>query len=184
MPEKLLIRCEVNGRAVEAAVRPHDVLLDVLRQDLGLVGTKRGCDQGSCGCCTVHLDGKPVLACLTLAAWADGAKVATIEGVAGSTEAHPLQAAFESCGATQCGYCTPGFIMAAKGLLDRNPDPDEATVKECLSGNQCRCTGYLPIVEAVRLASAQLRSKDMPHDDRPAESPAVQSDREARPASR
>lgn len=184
MPEKQLVRFEVNGRRIEAAVRPHDVLLDVLRDDLGLIGTKRGCDQGSCGCCTVHLDGKPVLSCLMLAMWADGAKLTTIEGVAGDREAHPLQAAFESCGATQCGYCTPGFIMAAKGLLDRCSNPDDATIKEHLSGNQCRCTGYLPIIEAVRLASEQLRQKDMPHDDRRTEPAEVPADREARPASR
>ncbi|HYC77254.1 MAG TPA: (2Fe-2S)-binding protein [Planctomycetota bacterium] len=183
-PAKRLLRCEVDGRPVEVAVRPHDVLLDVLRNDLGKVGTKRGCDQGSCGCCTVHIDGKPTLSCLTLALWADGTKVTTVEGVAGKGEAHPLQAAFESCGATQCGYCTPGFIMAAKGLLDRHAHPDEATIKEHLSGNLCRCTGYLQIVEAVRLASEQLSSKDTPHDDRREEPAHVQPGRQAGPAGR
>jgi aerobic carbon-monoxide dehydrogenase small subunit len=184
LPAKQVIKFEVNGRPIEAAVRPHDVLLDVLRNDLGLMGTKRGCDQGSCGCCTVHLDGRPVLSCLTLAMWAEGRKVSTIEGLAGDGEAHPLQSAFETCGATQCGYCTPGFIMAAKGLLDRVSEPDEATIKEHLSGNQCRCTGYRQIIEAVQLASEELRRKDKPHDDRRTEPAEVPADREVRPAGR
>ena len=122
-PEKHLIALNVNGRPHEVAVRPHDILLDVLRNDLRLIGTKRGCDQGSCGCCTVHIDGRPTLSCLTLAKWAEGHKVATIESVAGAKEMHPLQSAFVNCGATQCGFCTPGFIMSAKALLDRNCDP-------------------------------------------------------------
>jgi carbon-monoxide dehydrogenase small subunit len=160
---------------VEVAVRPHDVLLDVLRNDLSFIGTKRGCDQGSCGCCTVHVDGRPTLACLTLARWAAGREITTIEGVAGTTEGHPLQTAFESCGATQCGYCTPGFIMSAKGLLDRCPEPDVETIKEHISGNVCRCTGYLQIIEAVQLAAGELRAKERPHDDRA----AVEHHREA-----
>jgi carbon-monoxide dehydrogenase small subunit len=172
---KSVMRLSVNGKAVEVAVRPHDVLLDVLRNDLGFIGTKRGCDQGSCGCCTVHVDGRPTLACLTLARWANGREVTTIEGVAGNSEAHPLQAAFESCGATQCGYCTPGFIMAAKGLLDRCDNPDPEMIKEHISGNICRCTGYLQIIEAVQLAADELRAKERPHDDRA----AVEHHREA-----
>jgi aerobic-type carbon monoxide dehydrogenase small subunit (CoxS/CutS family) len=165
---KSLIHLDVNGKAITTAVRPHDVLLDVLRNDLGYIGTKRGCDQGSCGCCTVHVDGRPTLACLTLARWADGRKVTTIEGVAGTREAHPLQAAFESCGATQCGYCTPGFIMSAKALIEKCPQPDVAAIKEHISGNICRCTGYLQIIEAVQLAADQIAAKERPHDDRAA----------------
>lgn len=165
MAGKSIIKLEVNGRSIETAVRPNDVLLDVLRNDLGFIGTKRGCDQGSCGCCTVHVDGRPTLACLTLARWAAGKKITTIEGVAGTSEGHPLQVAFESCGATQCGYCTPGFIMSAKGLLDRCPEPDEATIKEHISGNICRCTGYLQIIEAVQLAASELREKELPRND-------------------
>jgi aerobic carbon-monoxide dehydrogenase small subunit len=177
-PSKEVIKFEVNGRAVEVAVRPYDVLLDVLRNELDLIGTKRGCDQGSCGCCAVHIEGRPVLACLTLAKWAAGKKVTTIEGLA-NPEPHPLQTAFETCGATQCGFCTPGFIMSAKALLDRNAEPDEATIKEHISGNVCRCTGYIQIVEAVQKASEELLEKDRPHD-----ASVVERDREAHPAGR
>ncbi len=180
MPEKSVITLDVNGRKHEVAVRPHDILLDVLRNDLGYIGTKRGCDQGSCGCCTVHIDGRPTLACLTLAHWAVGHAITTIEGVAGTTDSHPLQAAFENCGATQCGYCTPGFIMSAKGLLDRCSEPDDETIKEHISGNVCRCTGYLQIIEAVRLASDQLKAKERPHDDHA----RVEHHRETSPAGR
>ena len=165
MPKKVPTVLQVNGRAYEIAVRPHDVLLDVLRNDLSLIGTKRGCDQGSCGCCTVQIDGRPVLSCLTLALWAEGRQVTTIESLAGTADAHPLQAAFENCGATQCGYCTPGFIMAAKGLLDRCSDPDEATIKEHISGNVCRCTGLNQIVEAIQKAAVEIKAKELPHDE-------------------
>jgi aerobic carbon-monoxide dehydrogenase small subunit len=181
---KPVLRFDVNGRKVEIAAAPHDVLLDVLRDGLGLIGTKRGCDQGSCGCCAVEIDGEPVLSCLTLAAFADGRKVATIEGLAGDKELHPLQEAFESCGATQCGYCTPGFIMTARGLLDRETPPDDACVKERLSGNLCRCTGYLQIVEAVRLAAEQTHRKAKPDDDRRDAPDEVPTRRETDSASR
>jgi carbon-monoxide dehydrogenase small subunit len=141
---KLPVTMLVNGEAVDLAVASHRTLLEVLREDLGLTGTKHGCELGECGACAVLLDGRPVLSCLTLAAECGGAEVTTIEGID-----HPLQDAFADCGATQCGYCTPGFIVAAKGLLDENPHPTREEIGEALSGNLCRCTGYVSILDAV-----------------------------------
>ncbi len=148
----------VNGARHELAVRPYDVLLDVLRETLHLTGTRRGCDMGTCGCCTVILDGRPVLSCLTLALEAEGRECRTIESVAGSEGLHPVQEEFVTRGASQCGFCTPGFIMSAVALLERNPDPDDDAIRDAISGNICRCTGYLSIVEAIREAAGRLRA--------------------------
>ncbi|MDZ7265965.1 MAG: (2Fe-2S)-binding protein [candidate division KSB1 bacterium] len=149
MPTRELITLRVNGSTHELAVRPYDVLLDVLRENLNLTGTKRGCDMGTCGCCTVHLDGEPRLACLTLAMEAVGREVRTIEGLKDKGLLHPLQRAFAEYGGSQCGFCTPGFIMTAAALLAVNPHPTREEIKEAISGNLCRCTGYVKIVDAI-----------------------------------
>jgi len=153
-PEKTTIRLRVNGDDVEVAFAPHKTLLEVLREDLGLTGTKHGCELGECGCCTVLVDGQPVLSCLALGVALDGHEVGTIEGVADGTKLHPLQAAFSDLGAGQCGYCTSGMILSAKALLDQVPRPSREQIKDALAGNICRCTGYLKIFEAVELAAA------------------------------
>jgi carbon-monoxide dehydrogenase small subunit len=155
--EREVTTLSVNGAARRVAVRPYDVLLDVLRDQLNLTGTRRGCDMGTCGCCTVLMDGRPVLSCLTLALEAEGRQVRTIEGVATGEGLHPIQEMFVQEGASQCGFCTPGFIMTAVSLLERHPDPTEDEVREAISGNMCRCTGYLPIIEAIRKAGRLLR---------------------------
>ena len=147
----------VNGAPRPATVRPYDVLLDVLREELGLTGTKRGCDMGTCGCCTVHLDGRPRLACLTLALDCAGKSITTVEGLRPEGRLDPVQRLFAEAGGSQCGFCTPGFIMTARALLDGNPDPTEAEIREAISGNVCRCTGYVKIIEAIRRAAAAER---------------------------
>jgi 4-hydroxybenzoyl-CoA reductase subunit gamma len=151
--DKRLVRITVNGRVRDSAVADHALLIDVLRDDLGLTGTKRGCDGGECGACTVLIDGKPRLACITLAARCDGAHVQTIESLAEDGRMSRLQRAFHEKLGTQCGFCTPGMIMAAEALLQRNPAPDEAQIRAALSGNLCRCTGYVKIIEAVQAAA-------------------------------
>jgi len=143
----------VNGDRVRLAVPPRRSLLEVLRYDLGLTGTKQGCDKGDCGACTVLLDGVPTLSCLTLALEAEGARVETIESLARGTQLHPLQEAFVNRGAAQCGFCTPGMLMSAKALLDRGGPLDREAVRQGLSGNLCRCTGYVKILEAVEDAA-------------------------------
>jgi 4-hydroxybenzoyl-CoA reductase subunit gamma len=153
MPKRLL-RLSVNGRQREEAVADHTLLLDFLREDLGLTGTKRGCDGGECGACTVLIDGAPRLACLTLAARCEGQSVETIEALAANGRMNRLQQAFHEKLGTQCGFCTPGMIMAAEALLRRNSQPSEAQIQEALSGNLCRCTGYVKIIEAVQAAGA------------------------------
>ena len=151
---------DVNGDRVELAAPSHWSLLEVLRYRLGLTGSKQGCDKGDCGACTVLVDGKPVLACLTLAALCPGKRITTIEGLmpahlrAGGTGPDPVQAAFDRCGALQCGFCQPGMMLSARALLDRNPCPTRAQIREALAGNLCRCTGYTQIFEAVELAIA------------------------------
>jgi aerobic-type carbon monoxide dehydrogenase small subunit (CoxS/CutS family) len=155
-PEKATIRLSVNGEPVEVAFAPHKTLLEVLREDLGLTGTKHGCELGECGCCTVLVDGRPVLSCLALGVALDGHEVGTIEGMAEGTKLHPLQAAFADLGAAQCGYCTPGMLLTAKALLEEIPRPSRHQIKAALAGNICRCTGYIKIYEAVELAAAWL----------------------------
>jgi aerobic carbon-monoxide dehydrogenase small subunit len=149
---KQLITLFVNNKEYEIAVAPNKTLTQVLREDLNLLGTKEGCGIGDCGACTVILDGRPVNSCLVLAAQANGSQVSTIEGVAEGQTLHPLQQAFVDLGAIQCGFCTPGMVLSAKSLLEKNPDPTELEVREALSGNLCRCTGYQKIVEAVQAA--------------------------------
>ncbi|MFZ5633492.1 MAG: (2Fe-2S)-binding protein [Bacillota bacterium] len=149
-------KATVNGLPVDITVGPHRRLLDILREDLGLTGTKEGCGEGECGACTVLLNGRPVNACLVLAPEAGGAEIVTIEGVAGKDSLHPIQEAFLEAGAVQCGYCTPGMVLTAKALLDKNANPNDRDIKVAISGNLCRCTGYIKIVEAVRLAAKKL----------------------------
>lgn len=159
MPAELPIRAIVNDTAVSVAVPAHRMLSSFLREDLGLTGTKESCALEICGTCTVLVDGEPVSSCSMLAADIDGRDVLTVEGLSGTSdgELHPLQRAFIERSAMQCGYCTPGFLMTATALLRRNPDPDEATILHELHGNICRCTGYLPIVEAVQDAARVIR---------------------------
>lgn len=155
MPKRLL-RLTVNGRSREDAVADHTLLIDYLRDDLGLTGTKRGCDGGECGACTVLIDGEPRLACITLAVRCEAAEIETIEALAASGRMSPLQQAFHEKLGTQCGFCTPGMIMAAEALLRRNPQPSEAQIRDALSGNLCRCTGYVKIIEAVQAAAGAV----------------------------
>ncbi len=157
---KVNISICVNGRWHELAVDPWERLVDVLRNRLGLTGTKVGCGEGECGACTVNLDGKAVLSCLTLAARADGKQIVTIEGLQEGPELHPLQEAFVSEFAVQCGYCAPGMIMAANALLRSEPDPTESVVRENLANNLCRCTGYDNPVKAILKAARLIRGGD------------------------
>lgn len=149
---KQSVRFKVNGMEEEVFVAPWKSLADVLREELGLLGVKIGCNEGQCGSCTVLLDGKAVKSCLVLAPQTEGKEILTIEGLAGKEGLHPLQESFIEHFAVQCGYCIPGMIMAAKAILEENPDPTEAEVRELLHGNLCRCTGYVKIIEAVLAA--------------------------------
>ena len=150
------IELTVNGERLEADVWAGESLLYVLRERLGLPGSKNACEQGECGSCSVLLDGRLVCACLVLAAQADGHELVTVEGLAEDGELHPVQAAFAETGAVQCGFCTPGFVVATADLLARSPNPTEDEIREALSGNLCRCTGYAKIFDAVRMAAAAL----------------------------
>ena len=150
----------LNGEAVEVAFAPHKTLLEVLREDLGLTGTKHGCELGECGTCAVSVDGRPVLSCLYLGLECEGRRVETVEGMATAAGLHPLQKAFADLGAAQCGYCTPGFLLTAKALLETNPRPTQREIREALAGNLCRCTGYVKIFEAVELAAAWMRGEE------------------------
>ena len=154
---KKVITMNVNGREYEIAVAPNRTLTQALREELGLLGTKEGCGIGDCGACTVILDGRPVNSCLVLAVQANGSQVMTIEGVAEDQNLHPVQQAFVDHGAIQCGFCTPGMVLSAKSLLERNPHPTELEVREAISGNLCRCTGYQKIVEAVQDAAQTMK---------------------------
>ncbi|MCH7680425.1 (2Fe-2S)-binding protein [candidate division KSB1 bacterium] len=154
-----IIKLNINGSTHETAIREYDVLLDVVRENLNLTGTKRGCDMGTCGCCNVLIDGRARLSCLTMAMECIGKKIVTIEGLK-SPIVHPLQRAFAESGGSQCGFCTQGFIMTAKALLDENPDPKREEIEEAISGNMCRCTGYIKIVDAIEnVAKLQKNGK-------------------------
>ena len=157
---KMPLNIKVNGEDYHLEIRPTKTLLDVLREDLELTGTKKGCGTGECGSCTVLLDGQPVKSCLILALQVEGREVITIEGI-GKDAPHPLQIAFVEKGAVQCGFCTPGMIMTAKALLDTNPDPSDEEIKEAISGNLCRCTGYNKIIEAIRDCARSRKSKNL-----------------------
>ena len=148
----------VNGEAVEVSFAPYKTLLELLREDLGLTGTKHGCELGECGACAVLIDGEPQLSCLVLALECAGRAVETVEGMAQGAELHPLQAAFADLGAAQCGYCTPGILMTAKALLEREPNPSRERIREAISGNLCRCTGYQQIYEAIEEAAKRLEA--------------------------
>ena|SRR3990172_4499666 len=147
---KKLIKLKINGDHYEVAVEPLKSLVGVIREDIGLTGTKEGCGRGDCGACTVLLEGKAVNSCLVLAVEAQGKNIITIEGIAINGELHPVQKALIENGAVQCGFCTPGIVMTAKALLDENPSPSEEEIRDYLSGNICRCTGYVKIVQAIK----------------------------------
>lgn len=155
---KVNISLKVNGDVYEVAVDPWRTLVEVLRDDLNLTGTKVGCQTGDCGACTIIMDGRTVSSCLTLAVEAGGREITTIEGLAHGEELHPLQQAFVDHGAVQCGYCSPGMIMSGKYLLDKNPDPTEEDIRRGLSGNLCRCTGYNRIVEAIDVTAKKMKT--------------------------
>ena len=162
--KRVALTLRVNREEHSLLFAPYKTLLEVLREDLGLTGTKHGCELGECGACAVLVDGEPRLSCLTLALECEGRSVETIEGLAESwksgPELHPLQAAFADFGGSQCGYCTPGVIMTAKALLERNPSPTRQEIKEATAGNLCRCTGYQQIVDAIEDAAAKLRAEN------------------------
>jgi len=158
---KSFIQLTVNGQSVDAAVEPNRTLLQFLREDLGLTGTKHGCGLGDCGACTVILDGQAVNSCLVLAIHANGREVLTIEGLAEDGKLHPIQQAFVDKGSIQCGFCTPGMILSAKALLDANPKPTEQEIRMAISGNLCRCTGYQKIVEAIGEAAKIIQGMEV-----------------------
>ena len=155
--ERVAVKLTVNGKPFEATVEARRTLADFLREDLHLTGTHVGCEHGVCGACTVLVDGQLARSCLTFAAQADGAEVRTVEGLADGETLHPIQAAFKRHHALQCGFCTPGFLISALALLEEKPDPSEAEIREWLSGNICRCTGYQFIIDAVQAAAQELR---------------------------
>jgi aerobic-type carbon monoxide dehydrogenase small subunit (CoxS/CutS family) len=159
-PKNLHLALRVNGETQDVSFAPYKTLLEVLREDLNLTGTKHGCELGECGACTVLVDGEPVLSCLLLALECEGRSIETIENLAKGTALHPLQAAFADHGGSQCGYCTSGMIMTAKALLEREPSPSRERIKEAIAGNICRCTGYNQIVEAIEQAAIELRSEE------------------------
>jgi aerobic-type carbon monoxide dehydrogenase small subunit (CoxS/CutS family) len=153
---KVRVALNVNGESREALVPVHKTLLEVLREDLGLTGTKHGCELGECGTCTVLIDGEPVLSCLALPVDSEGCRITTVEGMAEGGQLHPLQQAFAELGAAQCGHCTPGILLTATALLTERPSPTRDQVKEALAGNLCRCTGYTKILDAVELAALRM----------------------------
>ena len=151
------LRFTVNGEPQAVSFAPYKTLLEVLREDLGLTGTKHGCELGECGACAVLVDGAPLLSCLELALECEGRAVETVEGLQQGDRLHPLQAAFADLGGAQCGYCTPGILMTAKALLDQEPNPSRERIREAISGNLCRCTGYLQIYESIEEAAKRMR---------------------------
>jgi len=155
----IAITLNINGKDYSLDVKPNEILLNVLRDRLGLMGTKYGCGIGECGACTVLLEGRAILSCQTLAFTVDGKKITTIEGLEQDGELHPLQQAFIDEGAVQCGYCTPGMILSAKALLDVQPDPSNQEIKQAIRGNLCRCTGYTNIVRAIKTASVTIKNR-------------------------
>src|SRR5213075_558532 len=161
MKQKAHIKFVLNGEETEVAFAPHKTLLEVLREDLNLTGTKHGCELGECGTCTVLVNGRSILSCLMLGLDAEDRNVLTIEGMAEGATLHPLQDTFADTGAAQCGYCSPGFLLAAKELLEKSPKPSRDEIREALSGNLCRCTGYIKIYEAVELAAARMRGEEL-----------------------
>ena len=150
------IKVNINGNPYDLNVQPNTLLLDLLRNELGLTGTKRGCETGECGACTVILDGVTVNSCMVLAVETNGKNVTTIEGLENNGQLHPLQESFMEEGASQCGFCTPGMILSAKALLDKNPNPTEEEIRMAISGNLCRCTGYTKIVKAIKAAAQKM----------------------------
>lgn len=156
-PANVHLNLNVNGEETMVSVAPYKTLLEVLREDLMLTGTKHGCELGECGACTVLVDGQPLLSCLVLTLECEGAKIETIEGMADSGKLHPLQQAFADHGGSQCGYCTGGMLLSARALLESQPSPDRAQIREALSGNLCRCTGYQQIIDSVEAAAATMR---------------------------
>jgi aerobic-type carbon monoxide dehydrogenase small subunit (CoxS/CutS family) len=155
--ELVALMLRVNEEELQVLVPVHKTLLEVLREDLGLTGTKHGCELGECGTCTVLVDGEPQLSCLLLPVQVEGRAITTVEGMGTTSELHPLQRAFVELGAAQCGYCTPGILLSARSLLERDPAPTRAEIREALAGNLCRCTGYAKIVEAIELAAQRMR---------------------------
>jgi len=153
---KQLIKLQINGDSYEVAVEPWRTLLEVIRDTIGLTGTKRGCDEGDCGACTVLMGGRSVNSCLVLALEAQGQEITTIEGLADGDKLHPIQQAFVEHGGLQCGYCTPGMILSAKAFLDKNPKPTEEQIKFAIAGNLCRCTGYVKIIESIQAAAKAM----------------------------
>ena len=154
--ERVVLSLNVNGETTQLLIPVHKTLLEVLREDMQLTGTKHGCELGECGTCTVLVDGKPQLSCLLLPIQIEGRAITTVEGMASGSELHPLQAAFAELGAAQCGYCTPGILLSARALLEENHRPSRDEIKEALAGNLCRCTGYAKILEAVELAAERM----------------------------
>jgi aerobic-type carbon monoxide dehydrogenase small subunit (CoxS/CutS family) len=154
--ERVVLTLNVNGEQVQLLLPVHKTLLEVVREDMSLTGTKHGCELGECGTCTVLVDGKPELSCLLLPIQLQGRSITTVEGMARGSELHPLQQAFAELGAAQCGYCTPGILLSAKSLLESNPRPSRDEIREALAGNLCRCTGYEKILDAVALAAGRI----------------------------
>ena len=182
---RVRLNLRVNGEEYDFVAPVHKTLLEVLREELDLTGTKHGCELGECGTCAVLVDGEPILSCLALPIELEGREITTVEGLAPNGKLHPLQTAFAELGAAQCGYCTPGFLVTAKSLLDRNPSPTRAEIAKALSGNICRCTGYVKIFEAVELAAKRLatddgrRTTDVPSEKRSSVVGGRSSDMEA-----